>query len=145
MYLDATTYDTSYSSPYNAAQTVCQHILYMLRLQVIPHINHKKNFEYKVRKVSAYKSAKLTIEAQVKLDVCVSLSLESCSGATPAFIFITGGYCVIRAGPPNISHPSSIRSLFFCLNKGTKKGVLQESENWKEYKNALKVTKVIKR
>ena len=43
----------SYSSPYNAAQTVCQHILYMLRLYVISRINHKKDFAYKVMKVSA--------------------------------------------------------------------------------------------
>ena len=40
-------------SPYNAAQTVCQCILYMLHLHVIPHINHKKNFAFKVMKVSA--------------------------------------------------------------------------------------------
>ena len=53
LYFDVATYDMSYSSPYNAAQTVCQHILYMLHLQVIPRIRHKKNFEYKVRKVSA--------------------------------------------------------------------------------------------
>ena len=52
MYFNVTAYDTSYSSPYNAAQTMCQHILYMLHLQVIPCISHKKNFEYKVRKVS---------------------------------------------------------------------------------------------
>ena len=32
---------------------MCQRILYMLRLHVIPRINHKKNFAYKVVKVSA--------------------------------------------------------------------------------------------
>ena len=47
---------------------MCQHILYMLHLQVIPHISHKKKFEYKVRKVSAILMKKVSEGKEVSGD-----------------------------------------------------------------------------